>query len=1101
MILSPTSAIEKTLRIALDEAKGTIDDMTGVWSQTAKRSWAVIKRASHGNYGFEKYTDSYGSTHHALIGVENSFGYADVKMMTCAIGDLFNASMIAPLKVIDRIDRAMDRLEKLIERYIARWTKDVVSYVKETLKDLMFWKKFYCWGDSLIKWLSELNDKYGSRTIEEWSPFLTDFCILAKECPLLKEYVLDTPYMKNLATKLNRASDRFDNWVAQTTADSVTSVSDFFQKDGRGGATVSDWISSTVEFYKNAKEGNDPASQGIENMQYRAEIRSLEAEISSETDPAKKATLQKSLDAKKLEYSESRDRSRKIRENVRKYVSSVLTLDEIRKRAENTSLGFTPDQLSNGVPIGLDGKAQVEFDENGRAVSISYVSNSGEVCQKSPFDMNTYEPSDDMSKILDRLCNFTLADLFQNVLDMINSVMTTISSVLDTTVDVLARWIKKGISFVKTMIVTPFLSAMQKSMPFSDTIMKVMNFYKDWLKCQSLFCPSPYTDKMVKLGRKLVRQFRSHVRYEMVPRVDSEGKPILDTNGNPVMRKVYYYAVDEILSTKLIDPFVNGILGIVDATAFAVKTVAKGCDADSNGDGETDLVKKTLKQWDSYIKPAVDSIDDLVYTVIDATDIVRCLRSQNPDVEYRSRAGMVGTWMDDNLEELKAEFAKTEYPTDLQARRRIIDMWHAEATAIRGGISKDTSKNYMDNNLDDPFLSTGSPDDSNFRILADGLKAIIPDKKGSSYIEAMDMLAPQGSDFNTIYTNVKNFRNILGHLNLPPSADAVFNSLAENYKNKMIGFESDTKSDYFISGGNKIATSEVYTSISDYGISLLTEFASTILPKTLDNISKSLSLKMNVVALSQGYLGNETVNDRLTEDAGKLVQKYLGLGDSFRRKLARGMIFADGKWVTLISFMEPKIDRDIIHSGNEKLVDEYMSLLFVDVESLMDSFLQFARFEMNKATISFSTEGLNSNLFSSGLSNLEGEELKRWEEILYQEALNSKEAEQQYQRDKAIDDLNASRLRGFVPNIDKSVKANSHTDLDNFDIASNIAAGIIANGDILMDTKTNSRTTDKNLQRKMSALSMNLDLKGIVVPDRQDNENMKPIEELKRIIR
>jgi len=1094
MILSPTSAIEKTLRIALDSATETIDEIKGVWSQTSKRSLDVINRASKSQYDYKSYSDANGITHHALIGTDDGhFGYADVKMMTCAIGDLFNAGMIAPLRIINKIDSAMGRLEKLIERYIARWTKDVISYVKETLKDLMFWKKFYCWGDKIIKWLSELNDKYGGKTIQEWHPFLADFCILAKECPLLKEYVLETPYMKNLATKINRQSDQFDLWVTQTTAEAQLAVGEAFSSP-----LVSDWVSSTVEFYKNAKNGTDSTTQGLENMKFRSDIRALEISIRNENDPIKKKLLESQLASKKNEYNSYNESTTKIRNNVRKYVSSVLTLDDIRKRAENSSIGYTPDQLSRGIPIGLDGKAQVEFDENGKAQSISYVDNSGNVCKKSPFDMNTYEPSDDMSKILERLCNFTLGDLFQNVLDMINEVMSTISSVVDTAVDTLGRWLKSGISFVKKSIINPFLSAIQKSFPFSDVIVKIMNFYKDWLKCQSLFCPSPYTDKLVKMGRKLMSQFRSHIRYEMVPRLDSEGNEMKDSQGNIIKKKTYYYAVDELLSSRLIDPFINGITGIIDATAFAVKAVAHGCDKESNGDGEVDLTAKTLKQWDTFIKPVVDTVDDLIFTVIDAGDIIRCLKAEDPTTEYLSRAGMTGTWLDDNKEEIELMISKIPSNTDFTAREKIIHKWKLMIKDIRA-LAQEEAKTYdSTDETTDSFQSL---------VLSSGLQQIIESAINKTYGElpskdrvskvrdAIDKLKPWNeSSYTKIANNVSNGISVLSYLKFSEGDSSVLKQLGERYRARMAIISTKIVPLEFLN--NNYYVSEDSNTSRDIK-KFLGEFALTVMPKTIENLAKTLKTKLDAISNSQGYLGTETLYDRITDDTNALVNRYVGLGDSFRRKLSQNKIFISGEWVNLSEVIKKQIDSDLMACDKKEIVNEYLSVLFIDNGTLSESFLDYVWFEMRKANITFSMAGLSSSFATT--SKLSTEELKSLEEKARAEFFD--ENGKKFQEEDNINTREIKRQYNLKSN---GVITNKELTLDNINIKGANSDAVVISGEgsrVLMDTATNSRTVDKNSIRKTSAVIMGLDLNSVVIPDSGEPESMTVIQELKQIIR
>ena len=1148
MILSPTSAIEKTLRIALDEAKSTIDEITGVWSQTAKRSLDVIKRSTNGEYSFKSYQDSNGTTHHALIGTANSdpwnFGYADVKMMTCAIGDLFNASMIAPLKVIDTLDSAMKRLEDLINRYIGRWTKDVTNYVKETLKDLMYWKVFYCWGDKVIKWLNELNSNYGGKTIEEFSPFLTDFCILAKECPLLKEYVLDTPYMKNLAVRINRASDKFDNWMSQTKAQAEIGISDYFQ--AHGGDKVSNWVGDVTDFYRQAKAGVDPVTQGLSNMNQRADIRNLQAQLNTATDPATKASIQSQIDTAQANLNSENKTNSDIRNNIQKYVSSVLTLDDIRKRAENTSIGYTPDQLSNGIPIGLNGKAQVSFDENGKAQSISYIDATGNVCQTSPFDLSTYEPSDDMSKILERLCNFTLGDLFKNVLDMIKNVMSTISTVVDTTVNTLGRWLKAGISFVKKMIITPFLNQLSKAIPLGDTVIKIMNFYKDWLKCQALFCPSPFTDKLVKLGKRLLNQFRANIRYESVPRIDSEGKPMVDLNGNPIMRKVYYYALDELLSSRLIDPFINGITGLIDATAFAVKTVAKGCDSNSTGQGNTDLKSKTVSRWDTQFKPIVDKIDDLIYTLIDPSDIVRCVRASDPNDEYLIRAGLTGTWFDDNEDDLKELYSKIPNDTDDQAVLEKMNSWKSISGDINYASLKsarESAKNY------EVLADIGTEDAFQKLVLSGAVHSIIEQaiQNGNSKLVGKDLsdkisqyiqqAFPSDLSYSKVSDNIKNLKTVLSGLNFPETVsingkevntDSYLLEVSNTYFARMekcskivialmdsvesgdsaevqslLGYTKDQADALVIKFKQlgsvvKSKTDDVDSSNLEI-VNLMDEFVTGVLPKTMGHIAESLGPKQEQLATTGNYIGEQTMYETLMEDASKLVEHFVGLGDSFRVKLAEGLVFKAGNWVPLEELLNGELSYTILQCGDQKIIDDYKSVIFIENRKIADSFLSFAYYSMTKAVIGFRSFSMSSQSFQttstqSSVSSLEQQ--VRLDELTRSMSVDYK-SDQQVQKD-----LQNEFNKNAGANLDSKSVGSNGVVLDNVTVKGGVLDGFaIVSNTALMDTKTNSKVTLTNENvKKISLMRMGIDLRPLAVPDKPNVEGLTPIQEMKKIL-
>lgn len=640
--MNTLSIAERGIKDLLADTMDEWKEIKHIWTNTGRRIASIVKNAPDngdktwsGNkatldYSFRKQVDGSGNVQWALIGlngVDNaSFGYAEIKAMTCAIGDLFTATGATALKPLVMLDKFLTTLKKMVDRYIKKWTDDITEFINGILVDFMYWKKLICWGEDAIKFLKKLNEEYGNQNIQSLSPFIADFCLLAKSCPLLKEYVFETDFMKRTARRINDLATDVSDFYSRQKADLSVAVGEYIDSEF---PEFSKGVGDAMEWYKASKEGGDSASIELEIEGIKNDPKLTDAE-------------------KESRILAVRNRAKTIRENAKKYVASVLTLDELRLRAETDSKGFTRDQMEKGIPIGLDTKVYFEFDDSGNATSMKYVDEGGNICDESPISYNPYKPDSDFQDIINRLCNFTLSDLFGNVIAFIQSIMDAFTSFISTGIDWITRMTRKFLNIIRGIVETA-ISAFTPNL--GSTIVKAVNFYKDWLRCQELFCPSPYTNKLIQVGRKAVSMFRTQVKYELVP----DG---VNADGTPRFKKQFYWDLGGTINEKLIDPAFKQLDDMIAGVGYVLKESATTCGVVS-ADG-SDLISKTNRQYNEIMKPVTEKFDELLDMFLDPQTIIRALKSDNPRDEIQSLLGISGTWFDDNYDDIMDSFGNKD---------------------------------------------------------------------------------------------------------------------------------------------------------------------------------------------------------------------------------------------------------------------------------------------------------------------------------------------------------------------------------------------------------------------------------------------------------
>lgn len=650
MSISPLTITEKAMNGIFESFSNDWEDIGDLWSSTSERVATSFKDSFTGDkeFDYERRQDSDGNFTWVLVQRDDNDDsavvasdwdltelYANFKIMTCALGDAMTMGTISVLKVVENVDTLLKEIVDFVNKYVGKVRDSVVKYINDVLATFLVWNRIICWIEQLQAFLSDWNNKYGNLSIKDIHPIIADFCILAKECPLFQDFLKYVDKKTDISRKTTNAyTDAKEGF-----ADNLTSATRSSVRFARG--LMSDDVKKAFDFME--LDNLKSLADGGYVWEWDESIVRNNPELSPEEKAEEIDRLNANANA--------------IKSNSKEYARAILSMGGLFELVQRADSAQNDDDIK-GVLAESGYTISNTITDDGEVTEI--VDQNGNVCYKNVSESD----SDNIFDILDlvnQICSFTLSNLFDYVMRLLQGIMDFFKAYIASIVRAITTIVKKIMGIVRGAINIAISSI--PGFDLGTTILKIISFYRDWLKCQSAFCPNAFTQKLVHLGNRLNQLFASKLTIKEVQDGYNE-------DGTPKYKKVATYEVKDVLSQQLIDPIFDEIDELVEVVEATLVKISTSCQETTEKVITDDTHKKELKrQWKIFLKPSAVMAQELVNTIADERDINESLSSDDSTKRFNSINASIESWMEMNVERIDELIA--DIPIEKMVNKRL----------------------------------------------------------------------------------------------------------------------------------------------------------------------------------------------------------------------------------------------------------------------------------------------------------------------------------------------------------------------------------------------------------------------------------------------
>ena len=633
MSISPLSITEKSMNAITDNIMDTLNDIGDMWSSSTSRVTQEVSSDNDKSFDYVKETDADGNISWVLQKVEydgdsssSTEIYANFKIMMCSLGDFLNSINGTALKTITSVNEFLDEIIAVVGRYTQKIEKDFIDYLNNKLELFYYIKYVYCAVDGILNWLDELNDKYGNLKADSLHPILADFCLLLKECPLFKGIgKIPTP-------KLVQQFNNFTDDATSFTERQLRNASRFEQGLDEDNQEYSDSFSKTIN--ERLKEQQELANDINEMRKLTDEYGEIDTEKINASAENNRSTFIKMYVADGYSQEESetlaqidvdtetqaiRDMKVSIDENSQKYINAVYEIGELQSTIKLIEQGVSEEDIIKGFPIGNSLTFKGSVDSNGKLVEGQILDENGDICddkfsidsKKAIEKLNEEDGGIDLAQLI---CSVSLGKLIKKIQAVITTIMDFVSKYIAIAVKSLSKLAKYILSIIQGAVDDAM--GVITDTDLGGVILTIIDYYKDYLKCNKAFCPSPYTAKLIEMGEKLISLFESNIKIK----VDTDGNERASIN------------LSDALSKKLITPIFQKIDNLVNNLETTIITIATSCDDLKE---RNEVNSDAVSIWNTYFRQSTELGDIMIKANVTSQDFYNKLNGDysKPDFE------------------------------------------------------------------------------------------------------------------------------------------------------------------------------------------------------------------------------------------------------------------------------------------------------------------------------------------------------------------------------------------------------------------------------------------------------------------------------------